>query len=389
MYKEHFRTLAAVLALSLLLVNGGPAFATALVPDTTTSSNDIYIYNEIYVPVPVDTTGTAVIPSGTLTEMAEQAQEAGVDTLAIAIDAPADATAVSAVLPVADLLAVTESGVKSVKVDTPIADIEFDPMAIPPAGDYVTISAAQVDREALTAEQQSQVPENSIVVDLNLTVGTEQISEFMLPITVSIPYTLGENEDPDAVTVYLLKDDGTVEVISNGVYNPETGMVTFTTWHFSKYFARQAFNSYADLAADHWAYKVAGIIGARGLIADGDLFFEPKAAITEAEWRAAVNALLGEDYYTEPGDSNATLTRMQVISDLAKILGDKGYEAAADAALAERFVDIRLVSDEAKLEVATLVQHGLLAGRGGYLLAPNATTTRAEAAAFLFRLLKK
>lgn len=58
-------------------------------------------------------------------------------------------------------------------------------------------------------------------------------------VTVTVPYTLTEGENPDNVTVWYINSQGRVDYVE-GSYSEETGCVTFTTTHFSAYLAVQA-----------------------------------------------------------------------------------------------------------------------------------------------------
>lgn len=104
----------------------------------------------------------------------------------------------------------------------------------------VQISVEKTTAEAagLSAAQQEQVGgSNAAVYDFSMVAvdseGNEQrISEFTEPITISLPYTLAEDEDVDSIKVWFINDSGEVEGIDAQYSN---GFVTFTTDHFSYY----------------------------------------------------------------------------------------------------------------------------------------------------------
>ena len=54
-----------------------------------------------------------------------------------------------------------------------------------------------------------------------------------------------------SITVWLIKDDGTIEP-KNGVYNAATGCVEFTTEHLSQYLVVNF--PFADVAENSWYY---------------------------------------------------------------------------------------------------------------------------------------
>lgn len=88
-------------------------------------------------------------------------------------------------------------------------------------------------KDALNEEQQKIVGDRP-VYDITMLRGSEKVTSFNgRTITVSIPYELKENESPDNIVVYYVKDDGTIEKM-NCVY--KDGKVSFETNHLS-YFA--------------------------------------------------------------------------------------------------------------------------------------------------------
>lgn len=73
---------------------------------------------------------------------------------------------------------------------------------------------------------------DSDIYDFNMLVGDNPVSDFDGKVTVKIPYTLADGEDPDGIIVWYLTDDGEVESITGTYYD---GFVTFKTNHFSYY----------------------------------------------------------------------------------------------------------------------------------------------------------
>ena len=106
------------------------------------------------------------------------------------------------------------------------------------SGSALQLSAdalSQIDREnavgKLTEDQKNQLDDNEIY-DFNMFVSDEQVSNFDGDITVRIPYTLADGEDPESVGIWYLADNGEVEEIQ-GKYHD--GFVLFKTNHFSYY----------------------------------------------------------------------------------------------------------------------------------------------------------
>ena len=67
----------------------------------------------------------------------------------------------------------------------------------------------------------------------NLTLNNGAITNFDGSVTVKLPYTLADGEDPASITIWYITEEGELIAITNAVYNE--GYVTFTTDHFSYY----------------------------------------------------------------------------------------------------------------------------------------------------------
>ena len=90
----------------------------------------------------------------------------------------------------------------------------------------------------LTADKESYggEPMENPVYSITLNDGTENITQFNGEITVSLPYTLQEGDNVDAIYIAYIDENGEIEEIV-GTYS--NGYVTFTTTHFSYYTVRQ------------------------------------------------------------------------------------------------------------------------------------------------------
>ncbi len=99
----------------------------------------------------------------------------------------------------------------------------------------IQITVAPVEQGTLdallSAEQKEQIKDIT-VYDFNMTVDGTQRTSFAEAITITLPYTLQEGEDADAISVWFIGDDGKLENIS-ATYSE--GFVTFQTKHFSYY----------------------------------------------------------------------------------------------------------------------------------------------------------
>lgn len=98
----------------------------------------------------------------------------------------------------------------------------------------VVITVEQVDKDqtGMSADEKEQVGDNAIYdFSMKYSDGTP-ITSFAGEITVALPYTLQEGDDVNAIDVWFIADDGSVECVK-GVYS--NNYVTFKTSHFSYY----------------------------------------------------------------------------------------------------------------------------------------------------------
>lgn len=159
-----------------------------------------------------------------------------------------------------------DSTIKTVTVSTPHTNISLGKSFFEDLpqidGASLTFSISVVDPSDLpltVREKTGGMP----VLDFSINLGATQISEFDRPITVSVPYTLADGEDVESIVVYYIDDSGMLNIVTNGYYNPETKMVTFSTKHFS-YFAI-AFNGveFDDVYDWAWYRNAVKFIGSR------------------------------------------------------------------------------------------------------------------------------
>ena len=337
--------------------------------------------------------------------------------VSVSVEADADAQEVAAELPTEALNSMKQKGIDKVEVKTPFADIAIAPDAIDSTGS-VSLSARQVNRDEIPAS--AGVPSGSAVVDLNATADGQKVSKFKKAVDVKVPYTLQPGDDPDTITVYLLKDDGTIQAVG-GKYDPATGKVSFKTNHFSKYFAMPGIKEFDDVEGITWAEKQIEVLAGKGFInGKSEGVFDPKAAITRAEFAALLTRLLAlsgevssmpfadvpsDAWYAEDVaaafangvvtgnsattfDPNGNITRQEMAVMIGRVLSEQGY-VAADTTELTAFTDSNAVAAWAKSGVAMAAREEIVNGNPDGSFAPAANASRAEAAVMLYRLFKK
>lgn len=98
----------------------------------------------------------------------------------------------------------------------------------------------QTDKDALLEsasnlkEEQKERLKDVDIFDFGITVGDTAVSQFNAAVTVTMPYTLKEGEEPDGILIWYVANDGTLEEVS-AVYDADTQTVTFSVEHFSFY----------------------------------------------------------------------------------------------------------------------------------------------------------
>ncbi len=362
-------------------------------------------------------------------EMSESMQEAGLKenaniTTKVAIEVPATGKEqVETTLPAGTLDALADSKVDALEVKTEVANITVSPDAFgdEAKGKDISLGAAKVDRKDIPESVKKDIPSNSVVVDLNASVGGEKVSKFKKPVEAAIPYTLGENENPNEVSVFLLTDDGKLKKVG-GKYDPVTGTVKFKTSHFSKYFAKTSRTTFADLNKFDWAKDTIEIMAGKGYVAGRTAStFDPGADITRAEFSALVVRILalpesdgselpfkdvakGAWYRdvvatayannivagkaADVFDPNGKITRQEMAVIISRIMTAEGFKPG-DISELDSFTDEGQIADWARDGAALAVREGIVSGMPGGKFAPEEKANRAQAAVMLYRLFDK
>lgn len=286
----------------------------------------------------------------------------------------------------------------------------------------IRLHARKIDRNTLSLMVKNNVPENSLILDLDARTEMGKISDFEEPITVGIPYK-GEGRDEEKVEVFLLRDDGTI-VSMGGEYNKDEGMVTFQTNHFSKYFAKMVGKEnqevFTDLQDYVWAKEAVEDMARKGIIhGRKEGIFDPGAPITRAEFATLVTKILAYDdageipfsdvpkdawYYDAVAkayyngfisgrnerifDPEGSITRQEMAVIIGKVLRKKGYTEGESEELTI-FKDADGIAAWAKESVALCVNESIMGGMGNETFAPTEKANRAQAAVILYKLYQR
>ncbi|MDR1590362.1 MAG: S-layer homology domain-containing protein, partial [Oscillospiraceae bacterium] len=333
------------------------------------------------------------------------------DAAVKAVEAAIPAEAIKVIAEAKDVILTVESEVSTITLDaatlTAIADAAG-------SGETVTLTAAVVDNsEALNAKQQAAVGDNP-VIELNISVGDTAITDFSGTVTVSVPYTPKTEtaaEDYDLLTVYYLDDNGNIAEMTGASYDAETGQITFSTTHFSKFFISEWISPFGDIAKGEWYYKAARYAYSNGLITGvTETTFAPQTSLTRAMLitilarDAGIDTAGGATWYskaiewgiangiTDGTNPNGEITREQFATMLYRYAVQELRIENGELRIANGDVsgysDAGQISEWAYDAMAWANATGLITGRTETTLAPQGTATRAEAATILQRFIE-
>lgn len=262
-----------------------------------------------------------------------------------------------------------------------------------------------------------------LTVDLSLALDGESVawSHPTESALVRVPFAPDASmTDREFIVVRHVKADGSIEPIPNGKYDAASGEVRFSTRHFSRFAIAYERKTFADTDAAPWAKREIEVLASKGVVRGvSESSFAPQAEVTRADYTVLLVRALDlaandagasgfadvpqNAYYAESVavakslglvtgrddgsfDPNASLSRQEMFVIAARALRAAGLLKAADAAAADRFADAAEIAPYAVDDLAALAAAGLAKGDAASNLRPNATTSRAEAAVFLYRL---
>ncbi|WP_239618641.1 glycosyl hydrolase 53 family protein [Cohnella mopanensis] len=372
--------------------------------------------------VPV-TNGTGKIAVNVPVEQLQSAtQNTENNTVRIEVKPPAGTNEVQVSLPSASVMQAGQDGIKVIVMDTGLATLSIQPDLLKSKGATASgnlqLTVSKVDSAILRDGVRSRVGDNE-VFDFNLLLDGKPIRDFNgNEVQVAIPYTLKPAENPNQVVVYFINDQGQLEIVKNGKYNPTTGKVEFKAKHFSKYMAAHVAVTFNDLGSHAWAKEAIGALAAREAIKGiGNGQFGPKGDVSRAEFIA----MLIRAFDLEANNATTTLkdvpkgawyfNQVAIAQQLGIVDGKPdGSLGAADRITREdmaviafkatkhlgidlssgsiegSFKDRSQVSPYAVNAVNAMFHAGLIKGVADGRFAPLEHCSRAEAAMIIYRL---
>ncbi|MFF2482287.1 S-layer homology domain-containing protein [Paenibacillus sp. NPDC058071] len=271
-------------------------------------------------------------------------------------------------------------------------------------------------------EESQKVLGNRPVYVLSAFAGDQLIPSFGKgKAAVSLPYKPAAGEDPLAIIVYNVTDEGALEVI-RGKYNAASGTVDFVTDHFSQYIIGYQKLAFSDVKNSDWHHDAITFLAAREITSGTDAeHFSPNQTVSRGQFivlllkaygiqpdeASADNfADAGNTYYTgylaaakrlniaggvgnNKYEPNKGLSRQELFTLLHRALEQLG-ELPADKTgkTLNSYNDNSKVAGFAREALSAFVESGVVSGAGGKLN-PEAASTRAEVAQVLYNLLSK
>ncbi|MDD2189460.1 MAG: S-layer homology domain-containing protein [Eubacteriales bacterium] len=188
-----------------------------------------------------------------------------------------------------------------VTIKMPVAAISLDTGTLntlaAEAGGDIKITVAKLDSadiQNLSEEVKAEIGGRP-VYDFSIMSGGRNISEFDGKITLTVPYTASPQEISDGLVIYFLKDDGSLKVVRDCIYDADTGTMTFTTKHFSKYALGYNALGFNDTES-HWAKNDIAYLASRGIVnGTSETTFSPDYNVTRAQFVQILANLTGSD----------------------------------------------------------------------------------------------
>ena len=244
------------------------------------------------------------------------------------------------------------------------------------------------------------------------------------PMMVSIPYKpiKSELDAPESIIIWHLEDSGNTVCIPNGIYDPETGAVTFSAYHLGSYAIGYNKVSFIDVPDTAWYREAVYFLAARGITAGtAENTFSPDQTLTRGQFITLLLRAYGikgdeksQDNFSDAGNTYYTgylaaakrlgisngvgehkfapeqpITRQEMVTLLFNALSvlNKLPDSTSDKTLND-FIDANIIASYAKNAMSYLVETGVIGGSNGKLEPTNAAN-RAEIVQIIYNLMIK
>lgn len=401
--------------------NSSPPSPTAPSPTPTPTATPRPTDIVVQIQAVTDTNGL-VIASIDRATMQKAIQSATEKAIVIEVQSSVEPQRIVVQIPVESLKLAKDSLIKTVLIDTGFATVAINLNVLNQTNlngsGNLELSIAKTEASALTLKLRDHLEIGQFAYDFNLSVDGVKITSFAgNGITVGIPYVLKTNENPNAVVVYYVTDNGSLEVVKNGKYNSLTGKLEFKPKHFSKYLSANVNVSFNDIAAVDWAQNaIEGLTAREAVNGVGNGSFNPDGSVTRSEFVAMLTRLFdladkqADTSFTDvvPGawyyDAIAAAQKLGIVNgkadgnfginekisrqDMAVMIyrASQLRQISLPANSAPSFNDQAVIADYARNAVTAVQSAGIVNGVRGGNFAPYDLLTRAQAATVLYRL---
>lgn len=243
------------------------------------------------------------------------------------------------------------------------------------------------------------------------------LSNLVNPIKIILPYNITNIRDKGNLTVVLVKEDGTKELIG-GLYDSSFNGIKFLTHKLGKFIVEENNTEFKDLSNHKWAAEAVNSMAAKGIIGGRSADeFVPAANITRAEFSALVSRMLkynedldinlpfkdvniGKWYYKSVSaiykdglingksivsfDPDGYITREEMSKIIGEILEKNSYKKQGKSILT-KFSDGNTIAPWAEEGAGITVHNKIIKGSSGKFN-PKSNATRAETSVMLYRL---
>ncbi|WP_141502201.1 S-layer homology domain-containing protein [Paenibacillus luteus] len=303
--------------------------------------------------------------------------------------------------------------------------VEPDTFGSVTSGQTITLAAETVHNLTVTAPASAAQVANIPVMEFQATIDGKKVEAFQKPMPVTFDVSAIDTSkyteaDLANLTVYLLNEKTLTWEPVGGLYDPVTKTVNVKRGHFSKYTVMKSTVSFKDIAATHWAATAVNTLLAKGVL-DQTTSFGPSLKVTREQFAAWLVRSYGLDgtglslpftdvaknseYYDEIAvayqqgliqgktattfEPKAEITRQEIATLLSRALeayNSKKLAATTSDNQLKGFKDASTIAVWAKDGVALLKQQNLITGYEDGTYKPKQTTTKAEAAALIYRI---
>jgi hypothetical protein len=307
----------------------------------------------------------------------------------------------------------------TIKAGTAIVTLPIDKLGsdIPESSRQMELSIHFVDTSTLPVALKEKWKTHAVYrISLKIDGKPKETLGHSAAMTVSFGYKLNISEASHQAIVYSVTNEGKTEVVKNSKYVSGTGSITFTTRNFGLYAAANTDIHFSDVKSD--AAVILEALASRDLVhGTGNGKYEPARQITRAEFVQLLVAALDLQaessstfrdvspdawYYQAVStaqalklvnghseglfDAKESITRqeMAVILFRALNLASIHPDLSAKAVV---FADQEHIGAYAREAVEHLQQTGIINGYTDGTFRPLGLTTRAEAAALIYRIM--